>query len=44
MYKGTHNFIHFNLALSLLIALVIFISGIETAKGNKVILSLMLTY
>ena len=36
IYKGTPNFIHFNLALSLLIGLIFFVSAIETAKENKV--------
>ena len=37
IYKGIPNFIHFNLALSLFIGLIVFVSGIETAKDNKVI-------
>ena len=37
IYKGVPNFIHFNLALALLIGLIIFVSAIETAKDNKVI-------
>ena len=36
IYKGTPNFIHFNLALSLLIGLIFFVSAIETAKENEV--------
>ena len=40
IYKGTHNFIHFNLSMSLMIGLIIFISGVETAKDNKVVLLL----
>ena len=40
IYKGTQNFIHFNLSLSLTIGLIIFISGVETAKDIKVILLL----
>ncbi|XP_065914522.1 adhesion G-protein coupled receptor D1-like [Dysidea avara] len=35
IYKGVLNFIHLNLTLSLLIGLIIFVSGIETATGNK---------
>ena len=38
IYKGIPNFIHFNLALSLLIGLIVFVSAIETAKENKVTL------
>jgi len=37
LYKGTPNFIHLNLALSLLIGLIIFVSAIETAKDNEVV-------
>ena len=37
IYKGVPNFIHFNLALALLIGLIIFVSAIETVKENKVI-------
>ena len=40
IYKGTHNIIHFNLCLSLVIGLVIFVSAIETAKDHEVILIL----
>ena len=31
------NFIHFNLSMSLMIGLIVFISGVETAKDTKVI-------
>lgn len=31
-----HNFVHLNLALSLLLANLVFISGIDTATGNEV--------
>ena len=37
IYKGVPNFIHFNLALSLCIGLIFFVSAIETAKDNEVI-------
>ena len=40
IYKGTHNFIHFNLSISLMIGLIIFISGVETARDIKVMLLL----
>ena len=33
---GIHNFVHLNLAISLLLALAVFIGGIERAKENKV--------
>ena len=38
IYSGTHNFIHFNLALSLATGLIIFVSAVETMKDNKVML------
>ena len=38
IYKSTPSFLHFNLALALLIALIFFVSGVETAKENKVII------
>ena len=40
IYKGTPNFIHFNLALSLFIGLIVFVSGVETTKDNKVLLTI----
>ena len=40
IYKGTHNFIHFNLSMSLMIGLIIFVSCVETAKDIKVMLLL----
>lgn len=33
--KG-HNFVHLNLALSLLLANIVFVSGVETATANEV--------
>ena len=36
MFQGIHNFIHLNLAIALLLGLVTFVSGIETATGNEV--------
>ena len=36
IYKGTPNFIHFNLTLSLFIGLILFVSGVETAKDKEV--------
>ena len=36
MFKGIHNFVHLNLAIALLLALITFVSGIETATGNEV--------
>ena len=38
IYTGTHNFIHFNLALSLVIGLIIFVSAVDTMKDNEVML------
>ena len=37
IFQGTHNFIHLNMSVSLIIGLIIFVSGIETAKDIKVI-------
>ena len=42
IYSGTHNFIHFNLALSLVIGLIIFVSAVETMKDNKVTLLIII--
>ena len=35
LLKGIHNFIHLNLAIALLLALIVFVSGIETATRVK---------
>ncbi|XP_065916123.1 uncharacterized protein [Dysidea avara] len=35
--KGTHNFIHLNLAIALLLSLLVFIGGIEGGTYNKVV-------
>ena len=37
IFQGTHNFIHLNMSMSLIIGLIIFVSGIDTAKDIKVI-------
>ena len=42
IYKGMINVIHFNLALSLLIGLIIFVSSVDNAKNNEVRFLLML--
>ena len=34
--KGIHHFIHLNLAIALILALIVFVSGIETATKNEV--------
>ena len=34
--KGIHNFIHLNLSIALLLALIVFVSGIETATDSDV--------
>ena len=34
--KGIHNFIHLNLAIALLLALIVFVSGIDTATDGEV--------
>ena len=36
LFKGTHNFIHLNLALALLFSLITFVSGIGTATESEV--------
>ena len=36
LLKGIHNFIHLNLAIALILALIVFVSGIETARENEV--------
>ena len=36
IFKGIHNFIHLNLAIALLLALIVFVSGIETATKSEV--------
>ena len=34
--KGIHNFIHLNLAIALAFALLVFVTGIETATESDV--------
>ena len=36
LFEGIHNFIHLNLAVALLLALIVFVGGIETATENEV--------
>jgi len=36
LLKGIHNFIHLNLTIALALALLVFVTGIETATGNEV--------
>ena len=36
LLDGLHNFIHLNLAIALILALIMFVSGIETAAENEV--------
>ena len=36
LLNGLHNFIHLNLAVALVIALIVFVGGIETATDNEV--------
>ena len=36
LLKGIHHFIHTNLAIALLLALIVFVSGIETARDSDV--------
>ena len=40
-FKGTHNKIHLNLCIALLLGLIVFVSGIESAKNDKVATSLL---
>ena len=37
IYKGVHNLIHFNLSLSLMIGLILFVSSVETLKDHEVL-------
>ena len=36
LLEGIHNFIHLNLAIALTLALIVFVSGIETATDSEV--------
>ena len=36
LLEGIYNFIHLNLAIALILALIVFVSGIETATNNEV--------
>ena len=36
LLKGIHNFVHLNLTIALAIALIVFIAGMETARGSNV--------
>ena len=36
LLEGIHNFIHLNLAIALILALIVFVSGIETATDSEV--------
>ena len=36
IFKELQNFVHLNLAIALSLALVVFVSGIETATANDV--------
>ena len=38
-FKGTHNKIHLNLSIALLFGLIVFVSGIESAKNDRVCIS-----
>ena len=40
MLKGVHNFVHINLSIALLLALIVFVAGIETAADNQVAMKL----
>ena len=41
-FKGKHNLVHLNLCVALLLALIVFVSGIETATESEVSLILLL--
>ena len=34
--KGTHVFVHLNLCIALLLANIVFVSGVDTASENRV--------
>ena len=36
LLKGIHYFVHFNLCLALFLAMLMFVSGIQTANDNDV--------
>lgn len=36
LFSEVHNFIHLNLSLALLLGLIVFVAGIETAVVNEV--------
>ena len=36
VFKARQHMIHLNLAIALLLGLIVFVSGIETASGNRV--------
>ena len=36
LLEGIHNFIHLNLAVALILALIVFVTGIETATESEV--------
>ena len=36
LFVAVHNFVHLNLAIALLLGLIVFVAGIETAVGNRV--------
>ena len=42
VFNQIHHFIHFNLSLSLLLGLILFVSGIETPKDSRVSFSYIL--
>jgi len=39
LLNGIHNFVHLNLVIALLMALLVFVGGIERAKETEVSLS-----
>ena len=41
-FKAKHNKIHLNLSIALLLGLIVFVSGIETAKHDRVSSNLLL--
>ena len=46
MLDGIHNFVHLNLAIAIVMALIVFVSGIETATESEVssVLHIVLCY
>ena len=44
LFSSVHNFVHLNLAISLLLGYVVFMFGIELGTGSKVYNPLTITH